>query len=88
MSLGSSSKLIIQTNPVEQGQLKFGLTNLAAGNYQVIIYNAAGQTIKKESLKHMGNSYASSAELNNAGKGLYFLEIAGGVKLHEQFLVR
>jgi hypothetical protein len=88
LNLVSSSKLIIRTNPVDQGQLRFGLTNLAAGNYEVIIYNSAGQAIQKANLKHTGGSYLSSAALNNPGKGIYFLEIAGGVKLHKQFVIR
>jgi hypothetical protein len=88
LNLSSSSKLIIRSNPVDQGRLNFGLADLAAGSYEVIIYNGAGQVIQKENLKHTGGSYVSSAALNNPGKGIHFLEIAGGVKLHKQFVVR
>jgi hypothetical protein len=69
--------IVVYPNPVQNGLLYFQGANLAKGNYEVRIFNSAGQRVYFESFEHSGGALTQSIPLPTASikPGLYTLQL-------------
>ncbi|MER3471925.1 MAG: hypothetical protein C4330_11550, partial [Chitinophagaceae bacterium] len=89
ISIGDGAPVGIYPNPVKNGELTVQLNNLAATSYSIRIYNAAGQMISNQVIKHNGGSATESIALPNAKAGLYTITISGGdTQINKTFIVQ
>ena len=66
----------IYPNPVVGKTMNVQLSNIAAGNYEVVLYNANGQQVMEQSLQHAGGSITTTLNLPaNLASGIYQLKI-------------
>jgi hypothetical protein len=70
----------IYPNP-SRGELNLGL-NIPAGNYQIRLINAVGQTVYQQPLTHEGGSRSMQLGLPKLSSGVYQVEVRGGVQKH------
>jgi len=82
------SGLTISPNPVNDGVLNFQASSLTPGVYQLLIRNAAGQIVHKQTLRSVGNAFSQTLLLNNLKAGMYYMEISGASKISKQFIVQ
>jgi len=68
----------IYPNP-SRGELNLGL-NIGAGNYQIRVTNALGQTVFQQPLTHEGGSRSLPLALPKLNAGIYQVEVSGGVE--------
>jgi autotransporter-associated beta strand protein len=68
----------IYPNP-SRGELNLGL-NIGAGNYQIRMINALGQTVFQQPLNHEGGSRSMPLALPKLNAGIYQVEVSGGVQ--------
>ena len=68
----------VYPNP-SQGELTLGL-NIAAGNYQIRVINAVGQTVHQQPLTHEGGSRSLPLALPKLNAGIYQVEVRGGMQ--------
>ena len=69
------SNIQVYPNPVYNKQINLQLNNIAAGNYNIIIYNTSAETIYRQSFQHMGGNATVAINLKNAVAGMYYVEI-------------
>jgi len=83
------SAITVFPNPVaEDGILYVGLDNKPAGNYQVSIVNAAGQTVSRKTLNHAGgNSVFSIVFDKHIAHGNYMINITGSDNVSTVFKI-
>ncbi len=78
----------IYPNPVINGNVNIGFSNMAAGNYKVAIYSVDGKTIYNGSLSHNGFQANYTISLtNNIQSGIYEIKISNGNSTHTQKLM-
>ena len=66
----------IYPNPVVGKTMNVQLSNIAAGNYEVVLYNANGQQVMAQTLQHAGGSITTTMNLPaNLPSGIYQLKI-------------
>ena len=66
----------IYPNPVVGKTMNVQLSNVAAGNYEIVLYNANGQQVMEQSLQHAGGSITTTMNLpSNLASGIYQLKI-------------
>jgi hypothetical protein len=70
----------VYPNP-SRGELNLGL-NIPAGNYQIRLINAVGQTVYQQPLTHEGGSRSMQLGLPKLSSGVYQVEVRGGVQKH------
>ncbi|MEN9525781.1 MAG: hypothetical protein RLZZ256_1165, partial [Bacteroidota bacterium] len=70
----------IYPNP-SRGEINLGL-NIPAGNYQIRLINAVGQTVYQQPLTHEGGSRSLPVSLPKLSHGIYQMEVRGGVVNH------
>jgi autotransporter-associated beta strand protein len=70
----------VYPNP-SRGELNLGL-NIRAGNYQIRLINAVGQTVYQQPLTHEGGSRSMQLGLPKLSSGVYQVEVRGGVQKH------
>ena len=70
----------IYPNP-SRGEINLGL-NIPAGNYQIRLINAVGQTVYQQPLTHEGGSRSLPVSLPKLSQGIYQMEVRGGVVNH------
>ncbi len=68
----------VYPNP-SQGELNLSM-NVPAGNYQIRMINALGQTVHQQSLIHEGGSRSMPLGLPKLNAGIYQVEVRGGVQ--------
>jgi hypothetical protein len=69
--------IVVYPNPAQNGIVYFQGANLAKGNYEVRIFNSAGQQVYFESFEHSGGALTQSIPLPPASikPGLYTLQL-------------
>ncbi len=66
----------IYPNPVVGKTMNVQLSNVAVGNYEVVLFNANGQQVMAQSLQHAGGSITTTMNLPaNLQSGIYQLKI-------------
>jgi autotransporter-associated beta strand protein len=68
----------VYPNP-SRGEMTLGL-NIAAGNYQIRMINAVGQTVHQQPLTHEGGSRSLPLALPKLNAGIYQVEVRGSVE--------
>ena len=68
----------VYPNPVAGKELNIFLSNIAAGNFTIDMYNLTGQQIMSENIVHSGGSMTSKLPLpSNISSGIYQLKLSG-----------
>jgi hypothetical protein len=79
-NLAVDNDIRVYPNP-SRGELNLGL-NIPAGNYQIRLINAMGQTVYQQPLTHEGGSRSMQLGLPKLSSGVYQVEVRGGVQKH------
>ena len=78
----------IYPNPVVGKTMNVQLSNLSAGNYEVVLYNANGQQTILQSLQHAGGSITTTLNMPaNISPGIYKLVISSYNKLYTSKMI-
>ena len=79
-NLAVDNDIRVYPNP-SRGELNLGM-NIPAGNYQIRLINAMGQTVYQQPLTHEGGSRSMQLGLPKLTSGVYQVEVRGGVQKH------
>lgn len=79
-NLAVDNDIRVYPNP-SRGELNLGM-NIPAGNYQIRLINAMGQTVYQQPLTHEGGSRSMPLGLPKLSSGVYQVEVRGGVQKH------
>jgi hypothetical protein len=79
-NLAVDNDIRVYPNP-SRGELNLGM-NIPAGNYQIRLINAMGQTVYQQPLTHEGGSRSMQLGLPKLSSGVYQVEVRGGVQKH------
>ncbi|WP_207495447.1 T9SS type A sorting domain-containing protein [Aridibaculum aurantiacum] len=87
---GTKAGISIYPNPVEGNVLNLQLNNLAAGVYELRLYNNLGQQVMVRNIKHAGGSATQTINLTDAvGAGIYQLQLGNvDLKMNHQVIVK
>ena len=82
--------LVVYPNPVKGDHITLAAPTMAAGKYDIILFNMAGQTIMQTSLSHAGGAVSMQVSLPQSIKaGLYSIKLSGDEKTFiKTFLVQ
>ncbi len=85
---GGVSTIAVYPNPVKGSRLNLELNNVAAGTYNLNLYNGLGQQVFSRQLMHTGGSSTQSIQLTNRlAKGVYQLRIGNKESKFTQTLI-
>ena len=78
MNKAGESGFSVYPNPVTDKRITVELNNTSQGNYQVSLYNSAGQQVFAQPIVHQGGSASKVIALpGNLAKGVYQVKLAG-----------
>ena len=78
----------VYPNPIVSKQVNLMLMNLEAGNYNLGMYNSAGQLIMSQRIQHTGGSITTNIQLSgNLPMGVYQLRLAGADNNYVQTVI-
>ena len=78
----------VYPNPIVSKQVNLMLMNLEAGNYNLGMYNSAGQLVMAQKLQHAGGSITTNIQLSgNLPMGVYQLRLAGADNNYVQTVI-
>ena len=89
VSLGRMDPSIaIYPNPVKEKIITLQLTNMAMGNYELALYNTAGQLAYSKQITHDGGSLSKNITLPaNLAKGIYSVQLKDQQTLYNRLLI-
>ena len=79
MTIGDRREGIsVYPNPIVGKEVNVILSNIAAGNYAIAMYNSAGQQVMLKNIEHAGGSVTTTVALpSNVPTGIYQLKLTG-----------
>jgi hypothetical protein len=79
----------VYANLTGNSTVNLQLTNLNAGNYNIILLNDFGQTLMNKSIKHPGGTASEQLYIpSNVNKGMYWLKVTGNdISLVKQVII-
>ena len=78
----------VYPNPIVSKQVNLMLMNLEAGNYNLGMYNSAGQLVMAQRIQHTGGSITTNIQLSgNLPMGVYQLRLAGADNNYVQTVI-
>lgn len=82
------AELSVYPNPVVNDQMTVEFHNLAKGNYNVMLFNTAGDKVFEKDIYHPGGSQDINIKLDNRfPRGMYYLRIKGSNVQFSKMLV-
>lgn len=73
---GGKTSISVQPNPVQNKIIHLQLNSLAAGKYNMVMYNSVGQRIMGKTIEHVGGTSAQVLALpSNIPAGTYLLKL-------------
>jgi hypothetical protein len=73
--MNTGNEMYLFPNPVTNGQMGLQIHNNEAGQYQLRMFNSAGQLLFYQQLQYNGGSQSNQIKLSNTVPGKYLLEV-------------
>lgn len=88
VNMSGKAVATVSPNPVQNGVLQLFLNNMPAGNYQLSLFNAAGQLVRTTTVTHQSSGTTYTMSLQQQPSGTYSLQLMSGKTIqHIQVLV-